>query len=104
MTAQTTEKTAVSLAAIAIVGGIIYAIVEGRRLLDQGDRSLGISKKLVGGDDFSDPGNYPGWLTRWYAWRSGNPEAGLLGSKQGSVFDWDPLNLFGTGSRWGIFG
>jgi hypothetical protein len=83
---------------ILVLLGALYMIIrEGRRLLDIGigDNPLG----AVGGDDFSDPENYPGWLTRFYAWQSGNPEAGTFGTEKGSVWDWNPFE-----GRWGIFG
>lgn len=93
-------ETAVNLGIFAIVAaGAWWIINQSKDLI--GDDPYG----FVGGDDFSDPDNYPGWWTRWESWQSGNPEAGVLGidtrSTWGQLFDWDPLGMWGGGSHGG---
>jgi len=93
------DSTVNLLLTFGVIAGIIYIVAEGRRLLD-----LGIGDDpggIVGGDDpYADPESpeYPGWLTRWEMYLSGNPDVGVYGTVPGSIWDWSPFE-----GHWGFF-
>lgn len=95
-------ETAINITLFAALGLAIWYLVEKSKDFI-GDDPLG----AVGGDDpYADPESpeYPGWLTRLFMYQSGNPETGTYGfTEPGSVWDWNPLGLWGP-VRWGVFG
>lgn len=94
-------ETAINITLFAALGLAIWYLVEKSKDFI-GDDPLGV----VGGDDpCADPESpeYPGALTWFYMWLFRNPEAGTLGTPEGSMWDWDPFNILGRGSEGGIF-